>query len=468
MSEPKNPPQIIFLSHATPEDDEFTRWLAGKLACAGYMVWCDLDELNGGDYFWNKIENVIRNESARMIAIVSNASYTKDGVRNEWDLGITIEKTIPGFVIPVRIDNFDFGKLPITIHRKNVIDFNKGWHFGLAQLLDTLEEAGISKNKEALLPSAKAWLPSAPEGSIEWVERKETLESNWLQITSLPSIQSTKIIGDQRQIDTTDKTRSIPWFEYGDQIVGFAPRDDIVEMFKGELSLSPLSSTDTDFFISDGAPWSPNHISPFDARNRVSMLIRQAWDIHMEHLGLKPYELSNRRLIWYVPFELIPKDKVEFVDANGKRRKKQLLGTSAKYGVNWHYAVSARPVLGGIRRLELGAHIIFTDTEGNPLESNARMHQLRRRFCKSWWNDRWRGFLRAFLSFISQGEKTIALPVGGDKFIQINALPISFLSPKGLSDSIEVEEDELVLLEDSDIDDVDDDMQVDDSREDSE
>jgi len=188
----------------------------------------------------------------------------------------------------------------------------------------------------------------------------------------------------------------------------------------------------------------------------------------MERLGLKPYELSNRRLIWYVPFGLIPRDKVEFVDANGKRRKKQLLGTSAKYGVNWHYAVSVRPVLDGIRHLELGAHIIFTDTEGNPLESNVRMHQLRRRFCKSWWNDRWRGFLRAFLSFVSQGEATISLPVGGDRFIQINAQPISFISPKGLSDSIDVEEDDLVVLEDSDIDNADDDMLADDTEEEDE
>ena len=39
----------IFLSHATPEDNDFTRWLAAKLTIAGYQVWSDLNNLKGGD-----------------------------------------------------------------------------------------------------------------------------------------------------------------------------------------------------------------------------------------------------------------------------------------------------------------------------------------------------------------------------------------------------------------------------------
>ena len=122
----------IFISHANPEDNEFVRWLASKLTLAGYVVWCDLDRLKGGDLFWNEVESCLRNDAIRLVAVVSEASYSKDGVRNEWDLGITLEKQIPGFVVPVRIDAFDFSRLPITIHRKHVIDFHRGWHDGLA------------------------------------------------------------------------------------------------------------------------------------------------------------------------------------------------------------------------------------------------------------------------------------------------------------------------------------------------
>ena len=33
------PKDIIFISHATPEDDEIAIWLASRLKNAGYNVW---------------------------------------------------------------------------------------------------------------------------------------------------------------------------------------------------------------------------------------------------------------------------------------------------------------------------------------------------------------------------------------------------------------------------------------------
>lgn len=33
--------RVLFLSHATPEDSTFAKWLASQLAIAGYEVWCD-------------------------------------------------------------------------------------------------------------------------------------------------------------------------------------------------------------------------------------------------------------------------------------------------------------------------------------------------------------------------------------------------------------------------------------------
>ena len=38
----------IFISHATPDDDDFTRWLSLKLIGLGYVVWCDILFLDKG------------------------------------------------------------------------------------------------------------------------------------------------------------------------------------------------------------------------------------------------------------------------------------------------------------------------------------------------------------------------------------------------------------------------------------
>ena len=53
----------IFISHATPDDNEFAAWLATKLELCGYKVWIDLKSLDPSDDFWLKIDNAIRNES---------------------------------------------------------------------------------------------------------------------------------------------------------------------------------------------------------------------------------------------------------------------------------------------------------------------------------------------------------------------------------------------------------------------
>ena len=65
----------------------------------------------------------------------------------------TIEKSLPGFVIPIRIDDYDFSLLPIGIHRKNVINFSAGWHSGLASLVDTLIDAKAPKGAGTSAPT---------------------------------------------------------------------------------------------------------------------------------------------------------------------------------------------------------------------------------------------------------------------------------------------------------------------------
>ena len=47
--------QSIFISHATPEDNGFVRWLGARLELAGFSVWHDLARLKGGDYFFDEV-----------------------------------------------------------------------------------------------------------------------------------------------------------------------------------------------------------------------------------------------------------------------------------------------------------------------------------------------------------------------------------------------------------------------------
>lgn len=54
---------VVFISHANPEDNEFTHWLSLKLASLGYHVWSDVTRLHGGEDFWRDIHWHLRQRS---------------------------------------------------------------------------------------------------------------------------------------------------------------------------------------------------------------------------------------------------------------------------------------------------------------------------------------------------------------------------------------------------------------------
>lgn len=445
--------ESIFISHATPEDNGFVRWLGARLELAGFSVWHDLGRLKGGDYFWDKIERAIRNESFCFLAVVSKVAVGKPGVKDEWALAQTIEKSMPGFVIPLRLDDYDFSLLPIGIHRKNVIDFANGWHKGLAALLDTLTEANAPKVSAPDPRSARHWLAEMKEGAILRTDSKESLDSTWLSVVSLPPIETARILGGEREIKVTDINRRIPWFEHEDRIVGFAKACDLVSNMSKSVMLKAANGVDSAAFIESGSTFGDKPVSAWEARKRVANLVRQAWELTMEAKGLGVHEQSGGRKVFYVTPELTKGrgEKVAFLDVDGRKRRKALNGRSERKKANWCYAVGMVPQFDEPWRIELRSTIVFTGDDGKPLDTPARAHHLRMSFCRSWWNDRWRGFLRAFLSLVSDGCSEIKLPVGSGREVVVSATPIMFSSLVGLSDLVP-------SIDDDPIDDLDDDL----------
>jgi hypothetical protein len=450
--------ESIFISHATPEDNEFVRWLGARLELAGYSVWHDLARLKGGDYFWPKIETAIRNDSFSFLAVVSKVSVDKQGVKDEWSLARTIEGSFAGFVIPLRLDDFSYTQLPIGIHGKNVIDFAGGWHKGLALLLDTLAEANAPKVAAPDPRSTRHWLADIKEGAILRTESKESLDSTWLKVISLPPIETARILGNDREIKVTDINRAIPWFEHEDRIVGFAKAYDLVSNMSKSVMLKASTGVDSTMFIQSGATIGDKPVDAREARKRVANLVRQAWELAMEAQGLGVFEQSGGRKVFYVTPELTKGrgEKVAFLDVDGRKRRKGLNGRSEKKKANWCYAVGMVPRFDEPWRIELRSTIVFTDDDGKPFDVPAKAHRLRMSFCRSWWNDRWRGFLRAFLALVANGGSEIKLPVGSGREVIISATPIMFTSPVGLSDLAPSVDDDPVDEPDDDLGEVDD------------
>ncbi len=459
--------QLVFISHATPEENLFVRWLGARLELLGFSVWHDLDRLKGGDIFWDKIERAIREDTFRFLAVVSKTSVVKPGVQDEWQLAKLIETDIPGFVIPIRIDDISYKSFPIGIGRKNAIDFSTSWHKGLTSLTDTLTEASTPRNLNTDPQATRQWLDNRRELKILRTNTSELLDSNWIEIKSLPpALAQARILGNEREIKVTPEYRRIPWFEHEDRIYGFAKSADLVSlMAKSVMLKETLNEIHVPTFIVSGSSMGDRLVKEFEARKRVSNLVRQAWELALEAKGFGSYEQSGRRRVFFVTPELTGGrgKQISFIDVDGRHRRKSLNGRSEKRKVNWSYAVGMLPSLEAPLRIEIRATIVFTDDDGKPIDSASRAHRLRMSFCRSWWNDRWRGFLRAFLGLLANGQPEIRLPVGSDRFILLNATPIIFSAPVGLSDLAPgIDSDPIVELDDdSTLDDEVEDAEVD-------
>jgi hypothetical protein len=69
---------MIFVSHANPEDNEFARWLTLQLANEGYPVWCDQTKLLGGEKFWENIEDAIKIHTIKFLFILTRLLADRD------------------------------------------------------------------------------------------------------------------------------------------------------------------------------------------------------------------------------------------------------------------------------------------------------------------------------------------------------------------------------------------------------
>src|ERR1051325_8773121 len=110
---------MIFISHANPEDNLFTRWLALRLASEGYPVWSDLTKLLGGEDFWRDIETAIRNRTVKFLYVLSKTSNQKQGALMELAVARKVGKSIHDFILPLRIDDLSHDDINIELQRLN-------------------------------------------------------------------------------------------------------------------------------------------------------------------------------------------------------------------------------------------------------------------------------------------------------------------------------------------------------------
>ena len=418
---------------------------------AGYDVWCDANKLLGGEDFWQEIERTLRKDTIKFLIVISSNAYSdsnmlRDGIAKELALAEIVRKqsSDTNFIIPLRLDDTNYGDFTIELIRTNGIDCSVNWAAGLAKLLKALERDAVPKSNTAS-QSLTAWRQVHQHHTRAISDQTETLQSNWLPILSLPETlyfyqapEGVRWSAEPRVIASQSR---LPSFAHGRLLAAFASRQEMQEAVgaqyplrdRGQLPLSNYLRGWTDDILG---------VAPHDARNQISSLIRQAWDLRMRRLGLWDYELANGQLAWWFPTDL-PKDgQLRFSDFNGKVRKRASTGIKGQKespaGESvprnyWHLGFTAQPMLGEESVIKLRSRIILTDDGKVPVANKTRLNSLRRSLTKMWFNDKWRGLVLGFANFVAEGADQIALPVSSQESIFIAPDVISFKVDKGIA-----------------------------------
>ena len=112
-----------------------------------------------------------------------------------------------------------------------------------------------------------------------------------------------------------------------------------------------------------------------------------------------------------------------------------------------------------IPHVRVAGHVIFTsDGQSAVSDDVRRLHRMRRSFCKSWRNDKWRDLLLAFWHWLSAGESVVEVSLGEAAALKLRLPPIAWDASFGIEtasdrafegvdaeDEEEEEEDENIL-----------------------
>lgn len=424
------PRQALFISHASPEDNAFTLWLGAKLTALGHEVFADVLRLKGGDDWERILESAIRDKAAKFLLAATPHGVQKQGVRNEIAIATETAKRIndDAFIVPLRLAPFD---APLQIAHAQCIDFSKGWASGLGDLLTLLSEATVTKSGDEA--NAALWQGVQLKDARTVSAIPERLVCNWLPIEALPERIIFYDFKGGISLGASEKAikdSPLPVVPFNRGFLSFTPLHQLQDYFGPNLPLERIDDRLTDEFLDEG--WPDRHILTGDARAKFTDLARQALDGFFQAKGLQQFEIASGRLAWWPTAVRATMKKINFHWPDGPSGLRQIVGRSNKRGFHWHYGVSCWARTAPIRHIRVAGRVVFTSDGANPLGDAKRLHRLRRSFCKSWRNAKWRDLLLTFWHWLGEGAPVIDVPMGEGAVMKLRLPPLVFDADFGI------------------------------------
>lgn len=452
----------IFISHATPDDNEFSIWLASRLELLGYKVWIDKNELLGGEKFWEKIDLVIRNEAIKVLLVYSDkilqngqAGKLKDGVYKEFSLAESIAKQnadLTDFITLLKIDSSAYN-LFIGADRLNQISFTDNWGNGLNLLLEKLQKDNVPTIDKQT--DFSDWYINNLSIKNPIVSKKELYYTNWWSVDSFPEkFYMFKFDNEKQAKAIFEQNSTFPISIIANCISTFYSSLNFrIEQENDSFDIAPTSQHEisiSDLLLGFDSDMFPTHI---DATNHFKKLFKRALHVFFKEKNLYWFELANKSNAYYHTPKSLPTTKVSFfypfTSTSNKPKRKNLFGKYLALG-KWHFAISAKSILNPYLGFALKSHIVFTTDGFKTWEDKDTVHSHRRKKGKRMFNEEWRDLLIAFINSLKNENGVIEIPVSDYTSIKMKDNVELFWSDFGYRDPSDITRQEIFVEEDKD------------------
>ena len=447
----------IFISHATPEDNDFTIWLASRLEMRGYQVWIDKNGLLGGERFWQTIQTAIY--SSRKVLLVYSKNIVRDGIFKkgiedelEYAKSLVGIKNDTEFVIPLHIDDSAYN-LVIGLPNINHIPFVGNWAKGLVQLFKKLDKDGVTYSTD-IESSLSNWYETSYSTDSSIVLKKELYYTSWWSVKSIPQkFYMYQFLNKEQATYIRQANINIPIAQLANTLSSFDDRLSYLIDKEGQsFDIHPLSVYSFSLeqilygFNSDSFPTHKdvvNHFKDF-LRYLISEILRNK--------GYRKTELSNKKYVFYRPIYKKKPIPIHFKYKYSSKNKRKSLGGRYKDKGFWHYGISIQPIVHPFIGASIKPHLIFTQDGVNIIDNDSTQHSYRRNKGKTFFNEQWRDMLIALLFSLQDNNEEIKLSVSqSNDMLEMKNWTETFWSEYGYYDPYStMSEDDIVNLTDED------------------
>lgn len=286
----RNERTVLFISKATPGDDEFVLWLAPRLEAEGYEVFADILTIEPGARGRKEITDTLQKRGIKLLLCGRDATLEKEGVQEEIGIAEDLVKELGDkkFIIPLRLEKY---RKVFGVGELQYVNFERGWAEGFSKLLDALNRQRVPRATErSINPN---WEAYRRRSAIPLLDEPERLTSNWIRVAECPDV--IRYFEPTGAVDHNTMTGACSRGRYASTprdhgFFAFGTTEEINDEFSTAGRFQEKQAFELLKFISAGAP--ELHLEGKDASKIINGIYRKAWNRFCIERGLLEYQYS--------------------------------------------------------------------------------------------------------------------------------------------------------------------------------